>query len=515
MSQWIQSLTGTTLARRVADAGLARYAVMRVNEIDRLDLVQTQRHVLLNLLHKARDTKFGRDHHFAGIQTVAEYQRRVPLRTYEQFWTEYMAASYPNLKGILWPEFIPYYALSSGTTSGSTKYLPVTRQMVQSNRKAALTNLSYFLHQHPGSPIFRGRIFFLGGSTDLKTNTDGSLYGDLSGISAREVTDALRPYFYPPPDIALLGEWEKKVQIFAEQSAVLPITAISGVPSWLLTLFDYLKRVTGKQHIAEIWPTLQLVIHGGAMFEPYRRVFRELIGNDSVVFQDTYPSSEGYVAVEDLRHRMLRLIPDHGIFFEFVPAEELSSDKPTRHTVADLQPGVNYAVVMTTCAGLYSMIVGDTVRFEQRDPPLLRFTGRTKYFLSAFGEHLISEEVEKGVSMAAEATGSLVVDFHVGPIFPAKPNEPGRHRFLIEFSRMPADLNQFTQRLDEALLELNKDYVAYRAGSITLAAPEVVSVRTGGFADWMKSKGKFGGQHKLPRMDNTGKLTLELSEFLK
>ncbi len=251
------------------------------------------------------------------------------------------------------------------------------------------------------------------------------------------------------------------------------------------------------------------------MFEPYRRVFRELIGNDSVVFQDTYPSSEGYVAVEDLRFRMLRLIPDHGIFFEFVPMEELSNDKPTRHTVADLQPGVNYAVVMTTCAGLFSMILGDTVRFERRDPPLLHFTGRTKYFLSAFGEHLISEEIEKAVSMAAEATGALVVDFHVGPIFAATPNEPGRHRFLIEFSRSPADLAHFAQKLDEALLELNKDYVAYRAGSITLAAPEVIPVRSGGFADWMKSKGKFGGQHKLPRMDNTGELTLELSDFLK
>lgn len=448
MSQWIQSLTGTPLARRIADAGLSRYATMRVKQIDELDLVGTQRRVLFNLLHKARDTRFGRDHHFAAIQSVAEYQKRVPLRTYEQFWNEYMAGNYPNLKGITWPEHIPYYALSSGTTSGATKYLPVTRQMVQSNKRAALTNLSFFLHEHPRAPIFRGRIFFLGGSTDLKENSDGSLYGDLSGISAREVSDAMRPYFYPPPEIALLGEWEKKVEILAEQSAQMPITAISGVPSWLLTLFDYLKKATGKKHIADVWPTLQLVIHGGAMFEPYRRVFRELIGNDSVVFQDTYPSSEGYVAVEDLRFRMLRLIPDHGIFFEFVPMEELSSDKPTRHTVADLQPGVNYAVVMTTCAGLFSMILGDTVRFERRDPPLLHFTGRTKYFLSAFGEHLISEEIEKAVSMAAEATGALVVDFHVGPIFAATPNEPGRHRFLIEFSRAPADLAHFTQKLD-------------------------------------------------------------------
>jgi hypothetical protein len=515
MGEWIQRVTGANLARRIADTGLSRYASMRVGQLDRLDLVRTQRRELMKILHKAHDTKFGRDHHFAGVQSIAEYQKRVPLRTYEQFWDEYMAGHYPNLKGITWPDFIPYYALSSGTTSGATKYLPVSREMVASNRRAALTNLSFFMHEHPTAPIFRGRIFFLGGSTDLKTNEDGSLYGDLSGISAREVSDALRPYFYPPPDVALLGEWEKKVQILAEHSANLPITAISGVPSWLLTLFDYLKKFTGKNHIVDIWPTLQLVIHGGAMFEPYRRVFREIIGNDAVVFQDTYPSSEGYVAVEDLRYRMLRLIPDNGIFFEFVPADELNSARPARHTVVDLEPGVNYAVAMTTCAGLYSFVLGDTVRFERRDPPLLHFTGRTKYFLSAFGEHLISEEIEKAVAMAAEATGALVVDFHVGPIFPSHPNEPGRHRFLIEFSRSPAELDQFAKKLDEALYELNKDYVAYRAGGITLGPPEVVPVRTSGFADWMKSKGKFGGQHKLPRMDNSGKLTLELSEFLK
>lgn len=510
----VQRISGSDFIRRIADAGLNRYAFMRVRELDGLDLVRTQRRELMKLLRFARNTKFGRDHDFADINSVADYQKRVPLRTYEQFWNDYMGAAYPRLNGVTWPEHVPYHALSSGTTSGATKYIPVTRQMIASNKKAALTNLAYFLHEHPRAPIFRGRIFFLGGSTDLKTNDDGSLYGDLSGMSAREVPDALRPYFFPPPDIALMGNWEQKVQILAEKSAKLPITAVSGVPSWLLTLFDYLKKVTGKNHIADIWPTLQLVIHGGAMFDPYRRVFHEIIGNDDVVFQDTYPASEGYVAVEDLRYQMLRLIPDHGIFFEFVPAEELGSDKPTRHWVENLETGVNYAVVMTTCAGLYSYVIGDTVRFERKDVPLMKFTGRTKYFLSAFGEHLISEEIEKAVSMAAESTGALVVDFHVGPVFPTQPNKPGYHRYLMEFSREPDNLATFTQRLDEALHELNKDYVAYRVGSISLGPPEVVPVPSGGFAEWMKSKGKFGGQHKLPRMDNTGKLTEEMTRFL-
>lgn len=515
MTKLLQRISGSTLARRMVDAGINRYAFGRVRELDTLDLVRTQRQQLMKIVHRAHDTKFGRDHRFAEIETVKDYQRRVPLRTYEQFWNDYFAATYPRLQGVTWPDFVPYYALSSGTTSGATKYLPITYDMLTSNKKAAFTNLAFFLHQHPRAPIFRGKIFFLGGSTELKSNADGSLYGDLSGISAREVYDVMRPYFYPPPDVALLGNWETKVQILAEQSAKLPITIIGGVPSWLLTLFDYVKKVTGKKHIADIWPTLQLVVHGGAMFDPYRPVFREIIGNDRVEFLDTYPASEGYIAIEDLRYRMLRLIPDHGIFFEFVPVDELANDKPTRHTVADLEPGVNYAVVLTTCAGLYAYIIGDTVRFERRDPPVMKFTGRTKYFLSAFGEHLISEEIEKAVSMAAEATNALVIDFHVGPIFPTEPNKPGHHRYLIEFSRQPRNLDDFTRKLDEALHELNKDYVAYRVGSISLGMPEVRVVRTGGFADWMKSKGKFGGQHKLPRMDNSGNLTREMSEWFE
>jgi hypothetical protein len=510
----LQKISGSKPVRRLADAYLTRYAFYRIGQIDQLSPVESQARTLRDLVRLAQFTKFGRDHDFSSIRTVADYQRRVPLRSYEQMWSEYWQAVFPRLQGITWPEFIPYYALSSGTTSGATKYLPVSRQMVKSNRNSALTTLAYFLHEHPKAPVFRGRAFFLGGSTDLKQNEDGSLYGDLSGISAREVSSILRPYFFPPPDIGLMGDWEQKVKVLARESAHLPITMLTGVPSWLLTLFDYLKKETGKQHIIDIWPTLQLVVHGGAMFDPYRRVFREVVGSEHVSFQDTYPSSEGYVATEDPRYGLLRLFVDNGIFFEFVPVDELNKDKPTRHTVANLETGAQYAVVLTTCAGLWSFILGDTVRFERRDPPLLKFTGRTKYFLSAFGEHLISEEIEQAVTRAAEATGAMVVDFHVGPIFPTEPNKPGHHRYLIEFSKPPGDLVQFTTKLDEALHELNKDYVAYRVGSISLGPPEVTPVRCGGFADWMRSKGKLGGQHKVPRMDNSGQITAEISNFL-
>jgi hypothetical protein len=514
----LQRFAGATPVRRLADSLLGRYARHRVRTLDRSPAAAVQRNTLLALVRRSRDTRFGRDHDFARMCSVTDYQRRVPLRDYEAFWESYWRPAFPQIQGTTWPEPIPYFALSSGTTGGPSKYIPVSRAMLGSNRRAALTTLALFRTAHPDTPLFTGRIFFLGGSTDLVPLTNAGpsiLAGDLSGIAARQVSSLLRPYTFPPLDLALVSDWEDKIQRLAEASAALPITAISGIPSWLLVLFDRLKRVTGRAHIAEVWPTLRLVVHGGTKFDPYRALFRREIGSDDVHFLETYPCSEGFVAAEDPRHGLLRLIPDHGIFFEFVPVGELGQDRPTRHTLADLELGVSYAVVLTTCAGLWSYVVGDTVCFAQRDPPLLRFTGRTRYFLSAFGEHLISEEVEQAVAQAAEATQAAVTDFHVGPLFPNQAVAPGRHRYLIEFAQAPADLARFTAELDATLGRLNDDYRAHRDGGLNLAAPDIRPVRRGGFADWLRAHGRLGGQHKVPRMDNSGRLTEELWRWLQ
>lgn len=525
----------------MADQLLGQYSGHRTRRLDRRAPAEIQRATLLRLVRKARGTWFGRDHGFARIRTLADYQARVPLRDYESFWSEYWQPSFPRLMDVSWPGTIPYFALTSGTTSGTTKYVPVSRAMLASNRRAALTTLALFLAAHPGTPLFQGRIFFLGGSTALiplkeapRHRDPGGvgrrilsrqhpalvpsspiLAGDLSGIAAREVPAFLRPYTFPPEDLALVQDWDQKIQLLAERGAKLPVTAVSGVPSWLLVLFERLKRVTGRERVADIWPMLRLVVHGGTKFDPYRQLFESEIGGPNVRFLETYPCSEGFVATEDPRYELLRLIPDHGIFFEFVPVEELDAVRPARHTLADLVPGVQYAVVLTTCAGLWSYVVGDTVCFERRDPPLLRFTGRTRYFLSAFGEHLISEEVERAVAGAATATGAAVTDFHVGPLFPRHPGEPGRHRYLIEFARPPADLLRFAEELDAVLSRLNEDYRAHRSGALNLAGPEIWPVRRGGFADWLRSRGKLGGQHKVPRMDNGGRLTGELCRWLE
>jgi hypothetical protein len=515
LTRVLERLAGNRLARRAADVGFGVYARSRVSRLDGCGAARQQEKTLLRLVRQAAHTRFGRDHRFAGIRTVADYQCQVPLREYEGFWKDYWQPTFPHLTNATWPGSAPYLALSSGTTTGSTKYIPVSAAMLASNRRAALTSLAWFHARRPDAALFSGRMFFLGGSTDLiRTNPafPRTLAGDLSGIATREVPALLRPYTFPPLDLALLTDWEEKLDRLAEHSVRLPVTLVSGVPSWLLVLFERLRQLTGRERISEVWPTLRVVVHGGTRFDPYRVLFRRLVG-EGVHFLETYPASEGFVAAEDPRYGLLRLIPDHGVFFEFVPMEELDDGRPRRHTVTDIVPGVQYAVALTTCAGLWSYVLGDTVCFEQRDPPLLRFTGRTKQFLSAFGEHLIGEEVELAVSLAAESTDAEVIDFHVGPLFPGSPGQPGRHRYLVEFNRVPTDLSRFAQEIDHALSGLNEDYLAHRHGNLTMQAPEVMPLRRGSFAAWLRARGQLGGQHKVPRLDNSGRIGDELLQL--
>jgi hypothetical protein len=500
---------------------LVRYGHNRAVALDRMDAAKVQHATLMRLVRTARTTKFGRDHDFARISSVADYQARVPVREYEWFWDNYWKAAFPRIDDITWPGKIPYYALSSGTTSGATKYVPVSWEMVASNKKAAYTTVGLFRHCFPASKLFTGKFFFLGGTTDMRKQHDGSFAGDLSGIANREVFNFTRPYIFPSYEDSRITDWQEKIARFAQLAVNEPITAISGIPAWMLVLFDRLKRVTGKSTLAEIWPHLRLVIHGGTAFDPFREQFRQEIGSDKVQFCEVYPASEGFIATEDPRYRQLRVVPDHDVFFEFIPFKEfgddgkLHRDYPTRHTLADVEVGVQYAVVITSCAGLWSYLVGDMVAFESRNPPLIRFTGRTKFFLSAFGEHLITEEVERAVMHAAKACGVLAGEHHVGPVFPADPKKPGHHLYLIEFPGAIPDLTKFATALDDELNRANEDYAAHRVGDLTMLLPEVRPVRRGGFEEWMKSRGKYGGQNKVPRMDNSGNMTRDMAAWFE
>lgn len=508
-------LLDTGPARRLGNKFFLNFARRRLAELDQLDVAAVQERTLQKLVRAAQHTRFGKEHDFCRIRTRQDYLRLVPLRTYEDFWRDYWQPVFPRLANVTWPERVRFHALSSGTTSGATKYIPITPAMLASNKKAALTLLSGFTAAFPFSGLFSGQMFFLGGSTDLTRLEDGSQMGDLSAIANITVPGWLRPFSFPPPELALLKDWDEKLARLAAESLRHRITLFGGVPSWMLIMIDRLKKLTGKSTLAEIWPHLRLIIHGGIKFDPYRELFRKEVGSEDVAFVESYPASEGFIAFEDPRHpQLLRPIPDHDLYLEFVPVDELNAARPTRHSLAEIELRVNYAVVLTTCAGLWSYVIGDTVSFESRTPLLLRFTGRTKYFLSAFGEHLISEEIEKAVTAGAEAVGGTAMDFHVGPVFPAGEEKIGHHLYLVEFAAPVADPNRFVATLDQKLGELNEDYLAHRKGDTSLLAPRLRVVKPGGFTAWMRAHGKLGGQHKLPRMDNSGKLTAAISSWL-
>jgi len=507
-------VAGAAPTRRLVNTGFHAHARARMRRLAVMDPVRVQERSLLRLAAHARSTRFGRDHDFAGVTSVDVFQRRVPVRTYETFWDDYLKARHPVFDDLAWPGRVPFLALTSGTTRGATKYIPVSRAMIRSNRKAAQTMVAAHLTARPRSRLFHGRMFFLGGTTQLETVAPGVRQGDLSGIAAVELSSLLRPYTFPPLDLALETDWDRKLDALARSCPHDQITLVAGVPSWLLALFQRVLELTGKSTIGEAWPALEIVVHGGVKFDPYEEAFRAILGRDDVRLQETYPCSEGFIGFGDPETGLLRLIADHGIFYEFIPMYEYRAKGTAgaRHWLGNARTGVEYAIVVSTCAGMWAHLIGDTIRFESLDPPLFRFTGRTKYALSAFGEHLISEEVESAIAAAARATGTAVRDWHVGPIFTGT---LGHHQYVVEFLGAAAEPAAFRRVLDDELRRRNDDYRAHRAEGVGIPAPGVLVARLGAFESWMRRRGKLGGQNKVPRMDGSGDLTRELVAFAR
>ncbi|MBX7137745.1 MAG: GH3 auxin-responsive promoter family protein [Oligoflexia bacterium] len=500
---------------------LRGYAKYRMARLCALDPVQTQEQQLKQLLKTAAATRFGRDHGFTQIKNVAQFQKQVPLRKYEDFWDGYWKESFPNFHDCSWPGLIPFIPVSSGTTSGTTKYIPCSRQMVRSNSRAGLDLLVYHVTNRPHSKIFGGKSFFLGGSADLVKQAPGVWSGDLSGIVVKTLPWWARPRYFPPLELALISDWEKKIEILGRESLRQDIRTLSGVPAWMLILVKKLSELKpgtdGKLH--SLYPNLELLVHGGVNFAPYLKQFQDLLEGSHAELREVYPASEGFIAIADRGYgEGLRLNLDGGLFYEFVPLEELGAPNPTRHWVADIQPDLNYAVIVTTCAGLWSYVLGDTVKFVETKVPRLLVTGRTSYYLSAFGEHLIAEEIEESISEAAREIGSAVSDYSVGPIFPQHAGELGGHLYVIEFAKnMPnaPALDSFKNKLDRRLCERNEDYAAHRSKGFGLNPPQLAVVPSGTFAAWMKSRGKLGGQHKVPRIINDREILSNLRDFAR
>ena len=508
------------------------HARRRLRQLAALDPQEAQRGVLSSLVRRGRATTFGRDHGFSAAWSLDDYRARVPLRDYDAFWEEYWQTPFPRLTGCTWPGLIPWLAVSSGTTTGTTKYIPVSREMHRSNVRASADLLTHHLANRPHSRLFAGRVFMLGGSTGLVRQSPGVFSGDLSGIAASAMPGWARLRYFPPSELERIDDWQIKIGRFAERSLAEDIRAVVGTPSWLLIYFERLAEIAGARRggtvsrIADVYPDLEMLAHGGVAWAPYRDRFAALLDGSRAETREVYPASEGFFAVADgADGEGLRLLLDNGIFYEFVPLDRLDEAQPDCRWIGDVEPGVNYALAVTTCAGLWRYLVGDTVTVVERDPPRVLVTGRTSYMLSAFGEHVIGAEVERAVAEAARAIGATVSDFAAGSLFPEETGARGGHLYIVELGAEcggagldsagldPAREARFAEALDATLRRLNDDYAAHRAGGYGMDAARVRFVPPGAFAAWMKSRGKLGGQNKVPRIVNDRELFDGLRRF--
>jgi hypothetical protein len=478
----------------------------RRRQLERIwrDPAATQEAALRRLVATARDTEFGLAHGFRGIRSVADYQAQVPVRDYGQHkaWLERAAASEDS---IVWPGRCRDWVKTSGTTSGD-KLIPVTPEAFSGHRKGGWDALLRAAALVGGGALMGGPMLFLGGSTALRPLGPSSRVGDLSGLVASRLPWGFRGRYSPGTACAGITDWEERLAAIAALAATQDLRLLSGMPSWLVILFERVARqceAGGRRlrDLGQFWPELRVLIHGGIAFAPYAQVFEEWLGR-RLERVEVYPASEGFVAVQTEAAGGLTLMLDYGIFYEFVPFEDLGSATPRRHTVAGVELGRPYAVVMSTPAGLWSYVLGDTVRFTARDPLRLAITGRTRHYVNAFGENVIVEEVERALVRACRRTEAEAVEFTVAPAFPTASEPRGGHEWLIEFRVPPVEPDDFARILDETLAGLNTDYRTKRAGSVGMVAPRVTVLPPGTFYRSMQRAGRLGDQHKVARVTN-------------
>jgi len=498
------------------------YAARRKTQTQAMNIAVEQERQLLSLVHRAASTRFGHEHKFAKIRSVADYQAAVPVRTYEQFWDEYFKDRFPYFDHLTWPGRMPFFAVSSGTSSGKTKYIPLSHEMIASNVKAGVDLLCHHVNYRPHSQLFGGKSFVLGGSTDLLEEAPGIWSGDLSGIAVKTLPWWAAQRYFPKAELALLKNWEEKIDTLARLSLTEDIRMISGVPSWMLLFLNktWSLRPEARGRVTKIYKNLEMIVHGGVNFAPYRKQFEEILAGSHAELREVYPASEGFIAIQDRGPgEGMRVVADHGIFFEFIPLDELKNERPRRLWAKNVEPGVEYAIVLTSCAGLWSYLLGDTVRIIERNPLRLLVTGRTAYYLSAFGEHVTSDELEDAVISSAAALGLTVNDYAAGALFPRNAGELGGHIIFVEpanvipSASVPDIAEKLSLLVDRRLCSRNDDYEAHRAKGFGLNKPKIHFVAPGTFAEWMKSRGKLGGQNKVPRIITNQELLDNLTIF--
>ena len=464
---------------------------------------ELQRAVLKDLLSTAEDTEYGRNHAFSAIHDYETFCQDVPLNDYESLKQDIDRMRHGE-HDILWPGQVRWYAKSSGTTNDKSKFIPVSREGLASIHYAGgRDSIALYLMNNPKSRLFDGRALILGGSHQSNYNLHGSLVGDLSAILIENINPLANLVRVPKKKTALLSDFEVKRDRIAHETLNKNVTNISGVPSWMLSVLLRVMELSGKKHLEEVWPNLEVFFHGGIAFTPYRKQYEQLITSPNMHYEETYNASEGFFGIQsDPADKSMLLMLDYDVFYEFIPMSEFGNENPTIVPLWGVEKGVNYAMVISTSCGLWRYIIGDTVAFTSTNPYKFIITGRTKHFINAFGEELIVDNAEQGLAYACQQTGAEVIEYTAAPVFM---DESGkcRHQWLMEFAREPEDLDNFAKLLDKKLQEINSDYEAKRFKDITLQSLEIVKAKPGLFHTWLKMRGKLGGQHKVPRLSNS------------
>ena len=466
-----------------------------------------QRKVLAHLLECAKDTEYGRKHLFDATKDYCYFAKNVPVNTYEELKGD-IDRMRQGERDVLWPGRVKWFAKSSGTTNDKSKFIPVSPEGLKRNHYQGGTDVVVlYLRNNPQSRMFDGRGLILGGSHTPNYNLPDSLVGDLSAILIENINPLVNLFRVPSKQTALLSDFEVKRDRIAREAMNKNVTNLSGVPSWMLSVLNRVMELTGKTHLEEVWPNLEVFFHGGVAFTPYREQYEQLITSPNMHYMETYNASEGFFGVQDdPADKSMMLLLDNDVFYEFIPVEDLASDPIPLWAV---ETGKNYAMVISTACGLWRYMIGDTVKFTSTNPYKFVISGRTKSFINAFGEELIVDNAEQGLAYACKKTGAVVSEYTAAPVFMDN-KAKCRHQWVIEFAKAPADLADFAATLDRKLQELNSDYEAKRFKDITLQPLEIIEARQNLFNDWLRSRGKLGGQHKVPRLSNERNIIDEL-----
>lgn len=466
--------------------------------------VEVQKELYTQLVRTARKTEFGQQYGFRDLKNIHEYKARIPIFTYEDFYP-YINKLLNGQQNVTWPTEIKWFAKSSGTTNAKSKFIPVSQEaLTDCHFKGGKDMLSIYFNNHPDSKMFTGRGLAIGGSQQINQfdSNSNSYYGDVSAVIMSNLPFWAQLARTPKLEIALMSEWEEKIEKMASTTIKENVTNIVGVPTWTVVLLQRILEITGQKHIHEVWPNLEVFIHGAVSFEPYEAVFKKLIPSKKMNYLETYNASEGFFGIQDQNDsRDLLLMLDYGIFYEFIPIENVDDDHPVTLGLEEVELNKNYALVISTNSGLWRYMIGDTVKFTCLDPFRIRISGRTKHFINAFGEELIVENAELAIKKACEETNAIIGDYTAGPRYIDMGNKGG-HEWIIEFNEQPSNKESFVEVLDSTLKAANSDYEAKRYKELALEAPIVHIAKPGTFHKWMKKRGKLGGQHKVPRLSN-------------